>query len=137
MKKETKLTEREQIELQERRLNGEFDRRRLIRFGYLSVAERRRLRETYHDLNERFEPETLLSWPILKALNIFVVYMIGFMFGAVASERVTLIEWVVAIGLYWMIALLVVRGQERTEGDRTELYWEWRGYSCDRHGRKI
>jgi hypothetical protein len=33
MKKETKLTEREQIELQEHRLNGEFDRRRLIRFG--------------------------------------------------------------------------------------------------------
>jgi hypothetical protein len=47
MNKETKLTEREQLELQERRLDGEFDRRHLIRFGYLSVAERRRLREVY------------------------------------------------------------------------------------------
>jgi hypothetical protein len=136
MEKETKLKEREQLELQQRRLDGEFDRRRLIRFGYLSVAERRRLRETYHDLDERFEPETH-SWPLQKAFNIFVVYMIGFMGGAVASERVTLIECVVAIGVYWIIALLVVRGHERIEGDRTELYWEWRGYRCDRHGRKI
>jgi hypothetical protein len=53
MKNETKLTEEQQLELQERRLNGEFDRRRLIRFGYLSVAERRRLREVYPDLDEQ------------------------------------------------------------------------------------
>lgn len=138
MKKETKLTEREQLELQERRLDGEFDRRRLIRFGYLSVAERRRLRETYYDLNERFEPETH-SWQVEKALTIFVVYMTGFMFGAAGDENVwgMVIKCVVAIGLYWIIALLVERGQERIEGDRTEQYWEWRGYRCDRHGRKI
>jgi hypothetical protein len=40
MKKETKLTEREQLELQERRLDGEFDRRRLIRFGIFGVDRR-------------------------------------------------------------------------------------------------
>src|SRR4029453_17533679 len=81
MNKETKLTEREQLELQERRLDGEFDRRRLIRFGYLSVAERRRLREVYPDLDERFEPEANSS-AFERALKIFIVYILGFMLGA-------------------------------------------------------
>ena len=105
MKKETKLTEREQIELQERRLNGEFDRRRLIRFGYLSVAERKRLRETYHDLDERFEPETdRFPLPLAKAFGIFSVFIIGVMIGAGSPESVTLIQWSIAIVLYWVIA---------------------------------
>jgi hypothetical protein len=46
MKTRSELTEQERMDLEQRRFNGEFDRRRLIRFGYLSVAERRRLRET-------------------------------------------------------------------------------------------
>jgi hypothetical protein len=138
MKKETKLTEREQIELQERRLNGEFDRRRLIRVGYLSVAERKRLRETYHDLDERFEPETdRFPLPLAKAFGIFSVFIIGVMIGAGSPESVTLIQWSIAIVLYWVIAGFQLRSWERIQGERNELYWEWRGYRSDRHGRKV
>jgi hypothetical protein len=40
MKTWSDLTEQEKIDLEQRRLNGEFDRRRLIRFGYLSITEK-------------------------------------------------------------------------------------------------
>jgi hypothetical protein len=136
MKNEAELTEQQQLELQECRLNGEFDRRRLIRFGYLSVAERRRLREVYPDLEERFEPETD-RLPLEKAFGIFIVYMIGFMIGAGNPENVTLIRWAIAIVLYWVFAVFQLRSWERIQGERNELYCEWRGYRSDRHGRKI
>ena len=138
MKAWSELTEQEKIDLEQRRFNGEFDRRRLIRFGYLSIAERRRLRETYHDLDERFEPET--DWfplPLAKAFVIFSIYIIGVMIGAGSPESVTLIQWAIAIVLYWVIAGFQLRSSERIQGERNELYWEWRGYRCDKHGRKV
>jgi len=136
MKTWSDLTEQEKIDLEQRRLNGEFDRRRLIRFGYLSITERRRLRELYPNLDERFEAED--NRPALeRTLRIFIVYILGFMFGAGNPESVTLVHWAIAIILYWVFALLELRSRERIQGNRNELYWEWRGYRCDRHGRKI
>jgi hypothetical protein len=139
MKTWSELTEQERADLQQRRLNGEFDRYRLIRFGYLSLSERRRLRELYPDLDERFEPETD-KVPGERAFKIFIVYVIGLMLGAISasgSEAIGLISVVMAIFLYWVAAILVHRFTERVQGDRNELYWEWRGYRCDRHGREI
>jgi hypothetical protein len=136
MKAWSELTEQEKIDLEQRRFNGEFDRRRLIRFGYLSIAERRRLRELYPNLDERFEPEANSS-AFERALKIFIVYILGFMLGAGNPESVTLVHWSIAIILYWVFALLQLRSRDRILGNRNELYWEWRGYRCDRHGRKI
>ena len=136
MKAWSELTEQEKIDLEQRRLDGEFDRRRLIRFGYLSISERRRLREVYPNLDARFEPETN-SLVLEPAFKIFIVYMLGFMLGAGNPESVTLVHWAIAIILYWVFAILDLRFRERIRGDRTERYWEWRGYKCDRHGRKI
>jgi hypothetical protein len=136
MKTWSELTEQERMDLEERRLNGEFDRRRLIRFGYLSVAERRRLREEYPDLDERFEPESN-RLPLERYAGIFIVYILGFILGAGDPERVGLIHWAIAIVLFWVFAFFQLRSEDRIKSDRTELYWEWRGYRCDRHGRKL
>jgi hypothetical protein len=139
MKPSSELAEEKMMALDQKKFNGELDRRRLIRFGYLGVSERRRLRELYPDLDERFEPETE-KVPGEKAFKIFIVYLIGLMLGAISasgSEAIGLLSVVMAIFLYWVAAILVHRFTERVLGDRNELYWEWRGYRCDRHGRKI
>jgi len=59
------------------------------------------------------------------------------MLGAGNPERVTLVHWAIAIILYWVFAFLGLHSKERIQGDRNELYREWRGYKCERHGRKI
>jgi hypothetical protein len=75
--------------------------------------------------------------PLQKAFGIFIVYMIGVMIGAGSPGSVTFVQWAIAIVLYWVIAGFQIRSLDRQQTERTELYWEWRGYRCDRHGRKI
>lgn len=126
MKNEAKLTEEQQLELQERRLNGEFDRRRLIRFGYLSVAERRRLREVYIDLNERFEPEDSGDSGTRYAARIFIVYFLGFVVGAGDIEQVSIIQVLLAAVVYCAITAVALRDFQKTKDERNRLYPEWR-----------
>jgi hypothetical protein len=47
--------------------------------------------------------------------------------------------WPYVIGTiaYWSIAGWVLYKMEKFKGDKNELYWEWRGYKCNRHGGKL
>jgi hypothetical protein len=129
----------EKERLHEQWLNGDFDKYRLIRFGYLSVVERRRLQEKYGDLDQRFEPEPSTG-PLAASVGIFVVLLLGIFIGGLGFEESTWEVWVkIILGsiLYWVLASCALKDRERGEQERTERYWEWRGYKCDKYGRKM
>lgn len=134
-------SESEKERLHEHWLNGDFRRDRLIRFGYLSVAERRRLREKYGDLDERFEPEGSYGDQLAAPVGIFFAFLFGASISNLGSpERVDVAEMVVIFLLsivYWVIVFRVLKDREMGEQERTERYWEWRGYKCDKYGRKM
>lgn len=119
--------------LEDKAAGGEFLRHELIRFGYLSEEERRRLIATYSDLRERFDraPSGLDKYK--QAGWIFVAFIMGISVGGVSSMW----HYIIGTTLYWGIALWVLRAMDKEEQARTERYWEWRGYRCDKYGRKI
>jgi len=126
MKTWSELTEQERMDLEQRRLNGDFDRRRLIRFGYLSVSERRRLREKYWDLDERFEPEDSGDGGMRYAARIFIVYFLAFVVGAGNIEQVSIIQGLLAAVVYCAITAVALRDFQKTKDERNRLYPEWR-----------
>jgi hypothetical protein len=112
---------------------GEFLRGDLIRFGYVSEEERRRLIATYSDLRERFDRRPSFLDKYKQAGFIFIALIMGIGMGGGASMW----HYIIGTTVYWGIALWVLRALEREEQARTECYWEWRGYKCDKYGRKI
>ena len=108
-----------------------FDKSRLLRFGYLSVEERRRLRRKYPDLEARFEPDSIFNSVdgYEYAILVFFIFMFGFFLGAGDPGRVSIMHWVVAVvaGVgYWVLALNWLGGIEKKERERHLLYQEWR-----------
>jgi len=127
MTSRSELSEEERHRLQERHLNGEFHKHELIRFGYLSVPERRRLREQYPDLDKRFEPSRNFITRTEHAAGIFIVVLIGFMWGAGSSlEEMSPIRWIIPIVGYWAVAFWLLRKGEKSEEERNRLYPEWK-----------
>lgn len=127
------MTPEEHEVLAEELAAGECHRREIIRFGYLSEDERRRLIATYPDLNLRFEKEwTIRDYPA-QAMWLFFTFTMGMAFGGATSV------WSYIIGtiVYWLIALWFLRRLNKFEQDRIVDYWEWRGYKPDKYGRKI
>ena len=126
MKNWSELSENERVDLEQRRLNGEFDRRRLIRFGYLSTSERRRLREKYHNLSDRFEPENDLD-DGERLGRILVIYILGFLSGAGFNiGEKTILEGIIAAIVYFAIVVFVLRAVHTERDERNRLYDEWR-----------
>jgi hypothetical protein len=125
MKPWSQLTQEEKADLEQRHLRGEFDRRRLIRFGYLSAQERNKLREKYHNLDDRFEPDSR-HIPEEVAVGVFVVFMFGFLLGTISGKEVTVIECILVAVLYWLCAAIVLRGIHKARDERARLYDEWR-----------
>lgn len=113
--------------------SGESLRGELIRFGYLSEEERRRLIAIYSDLRDRFDrvPSGLDKYK--QAGWIFVAFIMGISLGGGSS----IWHYMVGTTVYWGIALWILRAMNRQEEMRTERYWEWRGYKCDKYGREI
>jgi hypothetical protein len=122
----SELTEQERSDLEQRRLNGDFHRRRLIRFGYLSVPERRQLREKYWDLDDRFEPEDSGDGGTRYAARIFIVYFLGFVVGAGDIGQVSIFQGLLAVAVYCAIAAVALRDFHKTKDERYRLYPEWR-----------
>jgi hypothetical protein len=112
---------------------GEYFRSQIIRFGYLSEKERRRLIVTYPDLGQRFEqPHTLID-NYGQAGLFYLAFIVGVMCGGASSDW----SLVIASIVYWALAAWILSGKEKERRERTALYWEWRGYRCNEHGQKI
>ncbi len=124
MKPWSELTQEEKADLEQRHLRGEFDRRRLIRFGYLSAQERIKLREKYHNLDDRFEPDAHFSGEIV--VGVFVVFMLGFLVGIIFGKEAGVIGCILAAVLYWLCAAIVLRCIDKARDERARLYDEWR-----------
>lgn len=130
--------------LEDRRAAGENDRGRLIRFGYLSEEERRRLIASYGDLQDRFEPRVDPWDPYKQAFYIYFALIFGMALGAghfVDDGRFigwhAVWEYVLTTAVYWGIVVWILKGIEKARQERNVLYWEWRGYKPDKYGRKI
>jgi hypothetical protein len=135
----TETSESEKERLYEQWLNEDFRRDRLIRLGYLSVAERQRLREKYGDLDQRFEPEPEIN--ITTAVKIFLVFVLGMAIGlagiGIEGPWEVWVKIILGSFAYFGMIFPVFKDRERAEQQRTTRYWEWRGYKCDKYGRKI
>lgn len=124
-----KLSEDERREANERSRSGEYIRHKLIRFGYLSEAERRRLIEKYGDLEERFERgledhETRLQIAVLA----FFVYLVGIMIGTSLAESgwAALVGLVIAIIIYWALVFWYLNASDKVDKERNERFSGWR-----------
>src|SRR5215475_8791749 len=112
-----KLSEDERREITERHRSGEYIRHKLIRFGYLSLAERRRLIETYGDLDERFERGLNYETRLQIAVLVFFVYLAGIMIGTGLAEPgwVALLGLVIAIIIYWALVFWYLNESDKAE----------------------
>src|SRR5262245_55732618 len=123
-----KLSEEERREISERHRSGEYIRQKLIRFGYLSVAERQRLIEKYKDLEERFERG--LDWEIRSQISVlaFFVYIVGIVIGTGLAEPgwAALVGFVIAIIIYWALVFWYLNASDKAEKERNERFSEWR-----------
>lgn len=113
---------RERHTFEDKMAGGEYDRRRLIRFGYLSEAERRRLIATYPDLQNRFEPEPDFDEDLHHALYIYIALMFGMAlaYGHFGLEGFigwrALLPYITTSIMYWGIAGWVLRTDEERRG---------------------
>jgi hypothetical protein len=126
-----KLSEDERREANERHRSGEYIRHKLIRFGYLSVVERRRLIEEYGDLEERFERG--LDWETRLQIVLIAgcAYVIGLLCGMSLFEPgqsgwADLFGFAIAIITFCALALGYLYASSKDEKERNERFSEWR-----------
>jgi hypothetical protein len=106
-------------------------RYKLIRFGYLSLAERRRLIETYGNLEERFERG--LDWETRVQIVVWAgfAYVMGLLGGMSLFEPgqsgwADLYGFAIAIIIYGALALWYLHASNKDEKKRNERFSEWR-----------
>jgi hypothetical protein len=109
-------------------LLGDTDNDKLIRFGYLSLEERQRLRQHYPDLWRRFEPQYSDMHELHVAIGAYCAFLVGIYCGIVEGLVGAIVLGVIVSIVYWIFAGIALRGLEKAQEERRKEYWEWRGY---------
>jgi hypothetical protein len=70
---------------------------------------------------------------LIKYNQAACIFIMGIALGGGSSMW----HYVIGTIVYWGVALWILKAMDREEEARTDRYWEWRGYKCDKYGRKI